>query len=422
MSFDGKKICTFYLQNQCTKGASCRFEHTITMAKPRRPACKFFRENKCTLGTNCRFEHSLHSRGNSHSDEAASLSFPHSNPSLLSSSLQASAVAPVVPVTKLVTANQRTATHSEASQTLSQPKSDPGRIVKGEINGLTFQVEIVDPASIFGLAHRRRDMDEETDFSYVEPEPMVAAMAGGDCDDVARNSPQSSSGTHCASTYQKQLDELEAHVKALQTNNPSDRSTQLPHYEQFGNTSDYSEYSDVQPAHPPKVCRFFQQGLCRYGSACIYSHDQPIDPIEKQLMLAELLESQAIECNLCMDLVLRQGERFGILSGCAHAFCLKCVRNKENKTPIRACPVCHADIEFVVPCNRHVQDEARRARLFIDYKTNVAQIPCRLFAQGRGTCPFGSKCFYEHRMADGTAPPPAAPLHRQTSRPLSNLK
>ncbi|ETV86483.1 hypothetical protein, variant 1 [Aphanomyces astaci] len=413
MSFDGKKICTFYLQNQCTKGASCRFEHTITSSKPRRPAaCKFFRENKCTLGTNCRFDHSLHSRGNSYSDEAAS--FPHSNPSLLSSSLQATAVAPVVPVAKLTSTDQRTATHSEASHP-SQPKSDPGRIVKGEINGLTFQVEIVDPASIFGLTSRRRDIDEETDFSYVEPEPMVAAMAGS-------NSPHSSDdGTGCAAVlgYQSQLDELEAHVKALQSTATTLSTSQPPppHYEQFGNSSEYSEYSDVQPAHPPKACRFYQQGLCRYGSACIYSHSQPLDAVEARLMQAELLESQAIECNLCMDLVLRQGERFGILSGCVHAFCLKCVRNKDNKTPIRACPVCQAEIAFVVPCNRHVQDESRRARLFVDYKANVAQIPCRLFAEGRGTCPFGVTCFYEHRLADGTLAPPTAPLLRQTSRP-----
>ncbi|RHY96500.1 hypothetical protein DYB37_003253 [Aphanomyces astaci] len=242
MSFDGKKICTFYLQNQCTKGASCRFEHTITSSKPRRPAaCKFFRENKCTLGTNCRFDHSLHSRGNSYSDEAAS--FPHSNPSLLSSSLQATAVAPVVPVAKLTSIDQRTATHSEASHP-SQPKSDPGRIVKGEINGLTFQVEIVDPASIFGLTSRRRDIDEETDFSYVEPEPMVAAMAGS-------NSPHSSDdGTGCAVVlgYQSQLDELEAHVKALQSTATTLSTSQPPppHYEQFGNSSEYSETTKHQ--------------------------------------------------------------------------------------------------------------------------------------------------------------------------------
>ncbi|KAH9105274.1 hypothetical protein LEN26_010374 [Aphanomyces euteiches] len=393
MSFETKKICTFFLQNQCTKGTACRFEHTIVATTPRRPPCKFFLENKCTLGSNCRFEHKV--RTNSYSDEG---SFPQmsgsSNPSLLSSSQTPGNVRPAkLPV------DQRTATHSDNSQpksNSSQPKSDPNRIVKGEINGLTFQVEIVDPSSIFALAPCR-DIDEETDYSYVEPEPMITAMASPDSprtdSEITIKGKKSDAIT---SKYTQQLDELEMRVKELQVDDLDG------HEEQFGNTSDYSEYSDVQPAHPPKICKFYQQGNCRYGKACIYSHSIPIDPNEERLMQQELLDSQAVECNICMDLVLRQGERFGLLSDCDHAFCLKCVRNKDNKETIRNCPVCQADIAFVVPSNRYVQDPKRRAQVIAEYKRNVAQIPCRHFALGRGTCPFGTACFYEHRYADGS--------------------
>ncbi|CAK4694609.1 unnamed protein product [Aphanomyces euteiches] len=85
--------------------------------------------------------------------------------------------------------------------------------------------------------------------------------------------------------------------------------------------------------------------------------------------------------------LLRQGERFGLLSDCDHAFCLKCVRNKDNKETIRNCPVCQADIAFVVPSNRYVQDPKRRAQVIAEYKRNVAQIPCRHFALGRCVLP-----------------------------------
>ena len=36
-------------------------------------------------------------------------------------------------------------------------------------------------------------------------------------------------------------------------------------------------------------------------------------------------------------------------------------------------------------------------------------IPCRLFNMGKGTCPFGSSCFYLHLNADGT--PYVEPKH-----------
>ncbi|CAK4636131.1 unnamed protein product [Aphanomyces euteiches] len=166
-----------------------------------------------------------------------------SNPSLLSSSQTPGNVRPAkLPV------DQRTATHSDNSQpksNSSQPKSDPNRIVKGEINGLTFQVEIVDPSSIFALAPCR-DIDEETDYSYVEPEPMITAMASPDSprtdSEITIKGKKSDAIT---SKYTQQLDELEMRVKELQVDDLDG------HEEQFGNTSDYSEYSDVQPAHPP---------------------------------------------------------------------------------------------------------------------------------------------------------------------------
>ncbi|KAF0705737.1 Aste57867_6969 [Aphanomyces stellatus] len=298
MSFESKKICTFFLQNQCAKGATCRFQHTIPVKPKRAAACKFFRENKCTLGANCRFEHTLHSRDNS-TDDASS--FPHYLVS--DSSLVSSPNTPAIVPTKLPL-DQRTATHSDNSQpqsNLSQPKSDSGRIVKGEINGLTFQVEIVDPASIMALAPRR-EVDEETDYSYVEPEPMVAAMHASSAsvrtdgsEDGHGFDPAQENDDAIAAAYQKQLDELEERVRAMQSGGNGGHHMHMPDMsDQFATNSDYSEYSDLQPAIPPKLCKFHQQGLCRYGDACIYSHASPIDPEEEARVNQELLDSQAV--------------------------------------------------------------------------------------------------------------------------------
>lgn len=39
--------------------------------------------------------------------------------------------------------------------------------------------------------------------------------------------------------------------------------------------------------------------------------------------------------------------------------------------------------------------------------------PCRYFDEGRGTCPFGSNCFYKHAFPDGRLEEPQ-PQRRQT--------
>ncbi|OQR96703.1 hypothetical protein THRCLA_07193 [Thraustotheca clavata] len=321
---DSKRaLCTFYQQNQCTKGQNCRFEHT------KRP-CKYYGHGSCSMGENCRFEHSKSDIGS-----------------------------------------------SEAMKSNNVTTSDSNRIVTGEINGVEFQVEILDPLTIANLA--RRDYDEETDLSYVEHEAPEAIEPR-------------------LESFQMQLDELEEKmVNLAKTNNQIDEDDDQ---ESLVQSKAASEYSDIVPAVPPKQCKFHMQGACRFGNACVYSHAKGLSPDEGQLMEKELHASQDIECNICMDLVLRAGERFGLLPNCYHAFCLKCVREK-GKDVLRECPVCKADAPFVVPCNRLVTDPLRKKKIIDDYKANMAQIPCRHFNLGRGKCPFGNKCFYEHRYPNG---------------------
>ena len=72
------------------------------------------------------------------------------------------------------------------------------------------------------------------------------------------------------------------------------------------------------------LCKYFSQGNCQYGARCMYVHESTLSPEE----LKEAEDSKLVECGICYERVLdKRGERFGLLSGCNHAFCLSCVRN-----------------------------------------------------------------------------------------------
>ena len=89
-----------------------------------------------------------------------------------------------------------------------------------------------------------------------------------------------------------------------------------------------------------------------------------------------------------------------MLEGCDHAFCLQCIREWRSTHAIRpevarACPECRAPSHFVVPSTVHVAGERKRA-LVRAYLAGLRAVPCRHFAHGEGTCPFGTSCFYAH--------------------------
>lgn len=59
-----------------------------------------------------------------------------------------------------------------------------------------------------------------------------------------------------------------------------------------------------------------------------------------------------------MEAVVESGRRFGVLSGCRHAFCLDCIRKWRGrldlpKETLRACPMCREPSFYVVPCGAY---------------------------------------------------------------------
>lgn len=152
---------------------------------------------------------------------------------------------------------------------------------------------------------------------------------------------------------------------------------------------------------------------------------------EGDLEAAELLGSEMTECGICMEHPARKqreasssswaarahstgGAKFGLLSGCAHSFCLECIRKWRSRRDVpvetaRGCPVCRARSHLVVPCERFVQHPVRRGQVLQAYRARLATIPCTAFSAGAGECPFGSSCFYEHRFPDGRLQPKSLP-------------
>jgi E3 ubiquitin-protein ligase makorin len=79
---------------------------------------------------------------------------------------------------------------------------------------------------------------------------------------------------------------------------------------------------------------------------------------------------------------------------------------------VRACPLCRRVSFYVIPSDRYVSDAGRKARLNEEYHAAQRALPCRMYDQGRGVCPFGTSCFYAHLLPDGTP----APVARHTFR------
>eukprot|EP00286_Rhodomonas_abbreviata_P001209 CAMPEP_0181288084 /NCGR_PEP_ID=MMETSP1101-20121128/138_1 /TAXON_ID=46948 /ORGANISM="Rhodomonas abbreviata, Strain Caron Lab Isolate" /LENGTH=327 /DNA_ID=CAMNT_0023392171 /DNA_START=15 /DNA_END=998 /DNA_ORIENTATION=+ len=120
------------------------------------------------------------------------------------------------------------------------------------------------------------------------------------------------------------------------------------------------------------------------------------------------------ECGICMEQVQKKGSQFGLLDGCSHVFCVECIREwrtvgQLDKSVKRSCPLCRCESHYVIPCSFVPSNETEKCEVVITYQERLKKIPCRHFDQGRGECPFGTSCFYEHRFKDGTLEQGAAP-------------
>ena len=159
-----------------------------------------------------------------------------------------------------------------------------------------------------------------------------------------------------------------------------------------------------------------EQAMLRAAVAAGVSAD--LDAAEVALHAAERAISRDVECGVCLERVVEiPGRRFGLLTHCKHAFCLPCIREWRARidlppATVRSCPLCRTLSFFVIPSDRFVADDGRKARLTEDYTAAAGRVPCRLWDLGRGTCPFGSSCHFVHLMPDGSVHQPGRHVFR----------
>ncbi len=159
---------------------------------------------------------------------------------------------------------------------------------------------------------------------------------------------------------------------------------------------------DSEPSSQPReICRFFLSGNCKRDVQCLYAH--PVEAVEELFTEQADDEPSPPDCGICLEAVT---DRFGILTGCDHAFCLKCLGKWRKKGKeglgiqlgaVRGCPLCRKPSFFIIPSLTFVKGK-KKHQLIETYKDNLAQIPCRNFkSKDPDSCPFGNSCFFLHR-------------------------
>ncbi|KAK9283502.1 hypothetical protein L1049_011748 [Liquidambar formosana] len=191
----------------------------------------------------------------------------------------------------------------------------------------------------------------------------------------------------------------------------------------------------VKPADH-SICSFAAAGNCPRGEKCPHIHGDlcptcgkqclhPFRPEEreehlktcekKQKHLEALKYSQEIECSVCLERVLSKPtaaeRKFGLLSECDHPFCISCIRNWRSSSPssgmdvnsaLRACPICRKLSYFVIPSVIWYSTKEEKQEIVDSYKGRLRSIDCKHFDFGNGTCPFGTSCFYKHKVKPGS--------------------
>ncbi|CAE6454852.1 unnamed protein product [Rhizoctonia solani] len=164
------------------------------------------------------------------------------------------------------------------------------------------------------------------------------------------------------------------------------------------------------PRQEKQICIYYNKGYCKRGASCWYLHAGPASSSKEETSKPK--ESEDLVCSICFDMPTE----FGLLAGCSHVFCLKCImdwrssKNKDTEVVIsntnKTCPVCRAPSKFITPSSRFTpKDSPERALCVEGYKATLGKIPCRYFVKSpphKRFCPYGKDCFYQHQNEDGT--------------------
>ncbi|KIM83042.1 hypothetical protein PILCRDRAFT_819832 [Piloderma croceum F 1598] len=168
----------------------------------------------------------------------------------------------------------------------------------------------------------------------------------------------------------------------------------------------------LTPYDQSKPCRFYAKGYCRRGDECWFRHNIIPESSTSQ-QKDEVSDSSAADdvCNICLE----KPTTYGLLIGCGHVFCIKCIRqwrdpagkSGEMSDVIKKCPLCRASSRYITPSSiSFPHNHPGKSEAIDKYKASMARVPCRYFQLSKPSkrfCPFGKDCFYQHLNDDGTA-------------------
>ncbi|KAM6986355.1 putative E3 ubiquitin-protein ligase makorin-1 [Aplochiton taeniatus] len=342
--------CRYFMHGLCKEGDNCRYSHDLTSSTPATMICKFFEKGNCVFGDRCRFEHSKPAEQEDLQDSMppSLLPLPSASPQL-----QATASDPVS------SAPGATADGSGAGDWVNAAEFVPGQPYCGR----------ADPCQVEGPIPVIEECEKNPDTATADDKELGKQLcpyaAVGEC----------RYGLNCAYLHGDVCD-----MCSLQVLHPTDNAQRSDH-----------------------------------TKACIEAHEKDME------ISFAIQRSKDMMCGVCMEVVFEKANpserRFGILSNCNHCYCLKCIRKWRSAKQfeskiIKSCPECRITSNFVIPSEYWVEDKEDKQKLIQKYKDGMGSKACRYFDEGRGSCPFGSNCFYKHAFPDGRLEEPQ-PQRRQ---------
>jgi E3 ubiquitin-protein ligase makorin len=125
---------------------------------------------------------------------------------------------------------------------------------------------------------------------------------------------------------------------------------------------------------------------------------------EKEAMLLATERTSIMDCVICFETVIQGSKGSFALLVCDHCVCYECAsswRTTNSQDNSKACPICRQITRFIVPSRIWPVDAQAKEELILAYKEKLSKVDCRVYDKGRGTCSFGTSCFYRHVDKNG---------------------
>ena len=342
--------CKYFLHGVCRRGTLCTFSHNLN-TKPDN-ICKFYKNGSCSYGKQCRYDH----------------------------------VRPIRTIKPILA--------------LAQNDSNSSSLVKLNLD--------IDKSATSEVAKEKWALAPEFVPGQKWHQP------------VENNEPSESSPAQNISYSQMAS-------KNISSDNQNNNHNEVDIFE-YGLSYEGREgdllcpFAAVRECPDGEECQYLHGELCELcGCYCLHPSNEMQQQEHKKQCLQRheanmeysfaVQRSEGISCSICLEVVTEKSDMaermFGILETCIHPFCLSCIRNwrsssHADKTVVRSCPICRQISWFVTPSLYWVDEEDEKEKVITKYKNYLNKKPCRNFDQGRGTCPFGTSCFYKHEYENGT--------------------